>query len=356
MSILRTAMIRAMTPSFEAVLAQYDYLLPQELIAQAPASPRDSAGLLVHDRKTGSTDWSTFAHIGEYLPPASVLVMNETKVIPAKMELERATGGRVSALAIGTTETAVRVMANRKLTTGEVLQLGTQAKFTVAGSDDRYWLLQPSFPLSELDRVLEAAGSMPLPPYIKHTPLSPAQQRDEYQSVFARNPGSIAAPTASLHFTDALLESLRARGIRTAFVTLHVHLGTFAPLTAEQWKSGKLHVEYFSIAPETAALLNDAKAKGQTIVAVGTTSVRALESATTNGKITLHEGTTDLFIREGYAFSMVDALITNFHVPKSSLLMLVAAFTGRERMLQLYQQAIAKRMRFFSFGDAMLIR
>lgn len=345
-----------MAPSFEAILAQYDYTLPPELIAQEPASPRDSAGLVVYDRKTGSTDWSTFANIGGYLTQGSVLVLNETKVIPAKLELVRATGGRVSALAVGTTAAGVRVMANRKLTTGETLRLGAQASFTVTGSDDRYWMLQPSFPLAELDHVLEAAGSMPLPPYIKHTPLSPAQQRSEYQSVFARNPGSIAAPTASLHFTDTLLEALRTQGIRIAFVTLHVHLGTFAPLTEDQWKSGKLHVEYFSITPETATLLNEAKAAGNPIVAVGTTSVRTLESAATNGRIVLHEGTTDLFIREGYAFSMVDALITNFHVPRSSLLMLVSAFAGRDATMKLYQQAIAKRMRFFSFGDAMLIR
>ncbi|HRH93209.1 MAG TPA: tRNA preQ1(34) S-adenosylmethionine ribosyltransferase-isomerase QueA [Candidatus Peribacteria bacterium] len=346
-----------MSPSFEEALRLYDYTLPPELIAQTPASPRDSAGLVVYDRATKQTTWTNFSAIGTFLPNNAVLVLNETKVIPAKMELTRSTGGRVSALAVGTTDVGVRVMANRKLKTGETLTLAEGMTFAVTGDEGRYWMLQPSFPVTELQRVLELAGSMPLPPYIKQTPLSRDEQRREYQSVFARNSGSIAAPTASLHFTDELLKSLNAQGIRTAFVTLHVHLGTFAPLTPEQWESGHLHVEYFSMTDETADLLNAAKKKGDPIVAVGTTSVRTLESASDeHGVLTQRNGTTDLFIREGYRFNFVDAMITNFHVPQSSLLMLVAAFTGRDAMLNLYKQAIEKQFRFFSFGDAMLIR
>ncbi len=346
-----------MPQSLDDALRLYDYTLPPELIAQAPASPRDSAGLVVYDRATEQATWTCFSAIGNFLPKNAVLVLNETKVIPAKMELTRATGGRVSALAVGTTDMGVRVMANRKLKVGETLLLSQEATFTVLGDEGRYWLLKPSFPVAELQHVLELVGSMPLPPYIKKTPLSPDEQRREYQSVFAKHSGSIAAPTASLHFTDELLASLKAHGIRIAFVTLHVHLGTFAPLTEEQWQSGKLHVEYFSMTEETATMLNTAKKNGDPIVAVGTTSVRTLESASDeHGKLVLHNGTTDLFIREGYTFNFVDAMITNFHVPQSSLLMLVAAFTGRDAMMKLYKQAIEKKFRFFSFGDAMLIR
>lgn len=346
-----------MLPSFEEALRLYDYTLPPELIAQAPANPRDSAGLAVYDRASKQTTWTNFSAIGNFLPNNAVLVLNETKVIPAKMELTRSTGGRVSALAVGTTDDAVRVMANRKLKTGETLLLTNELTFTVAGDEGRYWMLKPSFSIAELDQVLDLAGSMPLPPYIKNTPLSAKEQRREYQSVFAKNSGSIAAPTASLHFTDALLKSLNKQGIRTAFVTLHVHLGTFAALTEEQWQNGHLHVEYFTMTGDTAAMLNAAKKNGDPIVAVGTTSVRTLESAADeSGMLTQHSGTTDLFIREGYQFNFVDAMITNFHVPQSSLLMLVAAFAGREEVLKLYKQAMEKRFRFFSFGDAMLIR
>ncbi len=346
-----------MPTSFEEVLQLYDYELPPELIAQAPASPRDSAGLVVYDRKTKQASWTNFSALGDHLPEHAVLVMNETKVIPAKMELARASGGKVAALAVGTTDMGVRVMANRKLKKGETLALTARATFTVTGDEGRFWLLKPSFPIEELPHVLELAGSMPLPPYIKKTPLSREEQRREYQSVFAKHPGSIAAPTASLHFTDDLLKSLEKRGVETAYVTLHVHLGTFAPLTEEQWRTGRLHVEYFTMTKQTMEFLNAEKKKGHPIVAVGTTSVRTLESASDDtGTIVLPSGTTDLFIREGHRFNFTDAMITNFHVPKSSLLMLVAAFTGREEMMDLYQKAIAKKFRFFSFGDAMLIR
>jgi S-adenosylmethionine:tRNA ribosyltransferase-isomerase len=204
--------------------------------------------------------------------------------------------------------------------------------------------------------VFAQQGTAPLPPYIKHTPLTREQLLTEYQSVFAKDPGSIAAPTASLHFTPELLASLQDRGIALAYTTLHVHLGTFAPLTEEQWQTGRLHQEEYHIDPQTIAVLEQAKRDGRPIIAVGTTVVRTLESATDDaGVITRSEADTSLFIREGYTFRMVSGLITNFHVPRSSLLMLVAALTGRETLLSLYKEAIEKRFRLFSFGDAMLI-
>ena len=346
-----------MSGSFYDILALYDYQFPPELIAQAPANPRDSAKLLVCDRESGQVTDAVFRDIGKFLPADSVLVLNETKVVPAKLELTRATGGKVSALSLGVRSDGVmRALANRKLKMGEFLTMDGDRGFTVVSDQQKEWLLRPSFPITELTSMLERHGHMPLPPYIKHTPLSPEELRREYQTVFAHNPGSIAAPTASLHFTDELLSQLQQQGIHIIKVTLHVHLGTFAPLTEEQWAAGRLHTEEYIIDPHSISALQEAKKQGRKIIAVGTTVVRTLESASDeNGIITRPSGTTDLFIKEGYRFKVVDALITNFHVPKSSLLMLVSAFAGRETIIDLYRHAIADRYRVFSFGDAMLI-
>ncbi len=345
-----------MSDAFDNILRLYDVAVPDRLIAQEPAVPRDAARLVVRKRKTGETTWTTFRDIGAHLPPRSVLVLNETKVVPAKMELARATAGRVSALALGTGEGYVRVMANRRLRIGEFLSLAGPLGFTVRAQEERFWLLEPSFPLAELPVVLDLHGTMPLPPYIKHSPLSRDALRHEYQTVFAREEGSVAAPTASLHFTDALLRELESSGIRIARVTLHVHLGTFAPLTAAQWEAGALHTESYCIPEEAICLLEAAKLAGDPIVAVGTTVTRTLESAADEqGRIVHPAGQTSLFIREGYRFRMVDAMITNFHVPRSSLLMLVCAFAGREETLALYRESVEREMRFFSFGDAMLL-
>lgn len=340
----------------QTLLTGYDYAFPEDLIATSPASPRDSAKLLVFERKTGKTHFTTFAHVGDHLPENAVLVLNKTKVIPAKMELTRSTGGRVNALALGVSGESLRTMANRKLKLGEYLTLHDKKGFTVTGDEGRHWLLTPDFPIAELNAVLDRHGHMPLPPYIKRTPLTPEELRREYQSVFASDEGSIAAPTASLHFTPELLDSLRISGIRIAEVTLHVHLGTFAPLTDEQLKTGLLHEEAYRIDAKTRQMLETAKQNGDPIIAVGTTVVRTLESASgEGGKIVEPEGRTRLFIREGYEFTMVDHLITNFHVPRSSLMMLVAAMTGRETLMKLYLEAIERKFRLFSFGDAMLI-
>lgn len=342
--------------NFEQTLALYDYALPAHLVAQAPASPRDSAKLLVASRSSAEVHTDTFKNLATYLPKNAVLVFNETKVIPARMRLTRSTGGIAEVLYVETRGENILALSNRRITLGERLSIGNGHQFTVQGNEGKCWILKPSFPLIELAETLEQYGSTPIPPYIKKSPLSERQLRTEYQTIFAKEKGSIAAPTASLHFTDTLLADLKARGIDTAFLTLHVSLGTFAPLTEEQFTAGMLHTESYVIDKKTAAMLNDAKAAGCPIIAVGTTVTRTLESAAdASGKITSLGGKTHLFIREGTAFKFVDGMITNFHVPKSSLMMLVSAFFGRERLLELYQRAINEEFRFYSFGDGMLL-
>ncbi len=342
--------------SLSDALSLYDYTLPSALVAQEPSRPRDSAKLLVYRRETQKIHDVQFRDIGRFLPPRSVLVLNETKVIPAKLTAVRASGGKIALLYLEHDGRYLRVLSNRRLRIGETLQLADDASLVVKSQDENVWLLEPSFSLSQLNLFLDRLGSAPLPPYIKRSPLSSDELRREYQSVFAREPGSIAAPTASLHFTQELLESLRDSGVRMARVTLHVHLGTFAPLTEEQWEQGRLHTEHYHMDGATVTLLEEAKSAHAPIIAVGTTVVRALESASDeNGKVIHPSGTTNLFIRENYKFRLVEGLITNFHVPRSSLLMLVSALTGREKLMNLYRHAISRQYRFFSFGDAMMV-
>ncbi len=339
----------------DAALAPYDYQFPQELIAITPAQPRDSAKLLVHDRSSNQTSFSAFSHITDYLPRNAVLVFNRTKVIPARMHLTKDTGGAIEALYLGTKSDALHVMASGKIAEGDRLVWQDGHTFTVRKRDGKYAELQPSFLMSDLHALLERFGETPLPPYIKDSPLSETEKRSEYQTVFATDAGSVAAPTAGLHFTPELLKKIEAHGCSIAFVTLHVNLGTFAPITEEHIKNKKLHEEWYEIDPETAAFLNQAKAEGRPIIAVGTTSVRTLESATIDHQLQHLSGITDIFIDEHDQLQFVDGLITNFHVPKSSLLMLVSAFVGRETLLDLYSQAIERKFRLFSFGDGMMI-
>lgn len=340
---------------FQELLSSYDYSFPQELIAKEPASPRDSARLLIYNRATETTAFDTFAQIDRYLPPNAMIVFNRTKVIPAKLTLKKITGGLISALLLSVQPETISVLASGTLKHGDKLIWQGGHSFTVIVRKDQEALLKPSFPMTELRDLLETFGETPLPPYMKDSPLPEERRRSEYQTVFAREEGSVAAPTAGLHFTEELIKKLEQSGRGVRFVTLHVHLGTFAPLTEEQWKLKKLHTEYYSIDPETADDLNDAKAGARPIVAVGTTTVRALESASGGSEILRPTGSTDLFISEADRLHFADHLITNFHVPCSSLLMLVSAFTGREKLLKLYEQAIRERMRLFSFGDGMLV-
>lgn len=347
----------------DSILAPYDYTFPERLIANAPAQPRDSARLLIYDRRRTDEHamvFDTFHNILDYLPHNAVLVFNQSKVLPARMMLTKNTNGIVEALYIGTDTPHVRVMASGKIKTGDVLTWKDGHTFTVNKRDGKFATLTPSFPVEDLFNLLEQYGETPLPPYIKNSPLSEQDRRKEYQTVYAQELGSVAAPTAGLHFTPELLSSLKDAGIAIAYVTLHVNMGTFAPLTEEHLEQKKLHEEFFDIDAQTATLLNDAKKNGRPIIAVGTTSVRTLESATEKtgehaGTIHRLSGITDIFITEKDALHFVDGLITNFHVPKSSLLMLVSAFTGRTKLLELYKEAIQRDFRLFSFGDGMLI-
>lgn len=390
-------------------LSKYDYHFPKELIAQSPASPRDTARLLVYDRKTKRTRFDTFLNLPKYLPPRSVLVFNQTKVIPARIEVKKETGGKAVLLYISHGQKLVTVLSDRRLEIGTTLKLSPRLAFRVQSQQGKYCFLAPSFPLSSLIAILVRCGRTPLPPYITHAPLSERRLRKEYQTVFAKTLGSVAAPTASLHFTKRLLKKLRNAGHDVRFITLHVGLGTFAPLTEENLKTGTLHEEHFSIDSATARSLTRAKREVRPIIAVGTTVVRALESSvqprmedegwpqrkvsrklrghgappsgasaaesqavsrtpggtTASFRADIPSGrriwisecgvSTNLFIRPGYRFKFVDGLITNFHVPRSSLLMLVSAFAGRQTTMRLYQTAIAENFRLFSFGDGVLI-
>lgn len=352
--------------TFEEILSTYDYTLPEELIANAPAHPRDSAKLLAYDRTKKVFKDAIFRDITTLVPPNTLFVLNDTKVIPARLPVKRNTGGIVKLLILKANEDGIRALSPKILKEGEILTIDDAHTLTVDRRDDDAWILTPNFPMESWSTLLDSKGETPLPPYIKHCPLSERQRREEYQTVFAATPGSIAAPTASLHFTPELLSSLRANGMQTATVTLHVHLGTFAPLTEDQWNTGKLHKETYDIAPDQATIIIQALKDGRPVIGVGTTAVRTLESAFNAQKqLVRPSGITDIFIRpaslgsaaagEGYRFHVVNGMITNFHVPKSSLLMLVAAFMGREKLLELYAHAIEQKYRFYSFGDAMLI-
>lgn len=341
--------------TLEEILAPFDYPFPPELIAREPAHPRDSARLLVHDRTTNQTSFDTFTNITKYLPKNAVLVLNQTKVIPARFRVRKITGGEIEVLYIGLHHRQLHVMASGMMRAGDKLIWKDGHYFVVEQRDGKYAILKPSFPIDDLPKLLDAYGETPLPPYIKNSPMTEEERREEYQTVFARDPGSVAAPTAGLHFTPELLQRIKDHGCDLTTVTLHVNLGTFAPLTEEHIKNKKLHEEAYDIDPETAAFLNKAKKEGRPIIAVGTTAVRTLESASVMGHLSNLSGITSIFIDEQDKLEFVSGLITNFHVPKSSLLMLVSAFVGREKLLDLYAQAIEKEFRLFSFGDGMLI-
>ena len=341
--------------NFDKLLSQYDYNYPKELIAQAPAHPRDSAKLLIYNRQTQAVIFDTFKNIGKYLPKRSVLVFNETKVVPARLSVTKESGGKAEILYIDQDKKFIKVIADRKLTVGSILSIKTKPYFKIHHQQEQFYFLEPLFPINKVGDILNKFGNTPLPPYIKHTTLKENKLRLEYQSIFAKKGLSVAAPTASLHFTRPIINKLKKQGIEVEVITLNVNLGTFAPLKEENLKTKTLHYEGYEISKTVAQKLNKAKQQGRLIIAVGTTVVRTLESAAQNLKLKKLSGQTNLFIQEGYNFQIVDGMVTNFHVPKSSLLMLVAALIGRKQLLNVYQQAINKNMRLFSFGDGMLI-
>lgn len=333
------------------------YELPPELIAQTPLERRDSSRLLVLNRKDGSVEHRHFHDILDYLRPGDCLVLNNSRVLPARLLGKRASGGAVEVLLLkdtGADTWECLTKPGRKTPVGTELSFGEGLlRATVVGAkEDGNKLVQFHYTGIFLE-LLEQLGKMPLPPYIKEE----LQDQERYQTVYSKVNGSAAAPTAGLHFTPELLAAIEAKGVKLAWVTLHVGLGTFRPVKAEEITEHHMHSEFCMLSAETAGLLNETRAKGGRIVCVGTTSCRTLESfADESGHFAERSGWTDIFIYPGYRFKAMDALITNFHLPESTLIMLVSAFAGREKVLNAYRIAVEQRYRFFSFGDAMFIR
>ncbi len=338
--------------------AAFDYSLPPELVAQSP-TPRGAARLLVVPRDGGPFRHQSVADFTSHLDRDDLLLLNDTRVLAARLEARRASGRRfevllLEPLASGCWEALLRPSARARV--GECLTLADGGQITLAERlGDGRWRLTFADPVSE--ERLEAIGAPPLPPYISRPDGPTAEDRAAYQTVFARAPGAVAAPTAGLHFTAAMLADIAARGVEPHFVTLHVGIGTFRPVTAVRLADHRMHSERYCFTDDTAAAVNRAMSEHRRIVCVGTTSVRALEGALAAGAGRVAPGwaTTDIFITPGYRLRGVGALLTNFHLPRSTLLMLVSALAGRERVLAAYAEAVGERYRFFSFGDAMLV-
>ena len=335
-------------------LEDFDYALPRELVAQRPTDPRSASRLLrLADASLSDHSFSVLAH---FLAAGDVLVFNDTRVIKARLFGEKSSGGRIEILVervLNDHEALAHVRANRAPRSGARLWLAGAVQATVAQRQGDLHLLRFDSPKHVFD-LLEEYGSVPLPPYINHRPDATDQER--YQTLYARAPGAVAAPTAGLHFDEPMLAVLRAKGVEFVHLTLHVGAGTFQPVRVSDLSRHRMHAERYEISHSAAEAIARAKSRGSNIVAVGTTSVRALESAASDhGEITACAGETRLFITPGFRFRVVNRLVTNFHLPKSTLLMLVSAFAGIEPIRRAYAHAIDKRYRFFSYGDAMLI-
>lgn len=357
-------------------LPDFDYSLPPDLIAQEPAPERDQSRLMILDRKNGTIVHEKFSSLPNYIQAGDVLVLNDTKVWPARLVGKKESGGKIDVLLVrkrdgGTAEeidspmsrdesciwdcfiqNSGKLQPNARLFFDEGIQGELFGK-----SEGGYWRLRLTGK-PNLDESLARIGYPPLPPYIKRNPRQDRKKGDaeRYQTIYARKSGAIAAPTAGLHFTESVLEEIRLRGGRIALLTLHVGVGTFLPVKTDPVENHRLESEVFDLPRETAETINQAKGEGKRVFAVGTTVVRTLESCVSaSGRIYSKKGQTELFILPGHRFHAVDALITNFHLPRSTLLMLVAAFAGRERILTAYEEAIKERYRFYSYGDAMLI-
>ena len=334
----------------------FDYELPEELIAQDPLADRASSRLLVLNKNTGGVSHHVFREIRDMIAPGDCLVINNTRVIPARLfGTRKGTGAVIEVLLLKRLENNVwetLVRPGKKAKPGTVIEFGSRMTGTVTDIvEDGNRHIRFDFD-GIFEEILDELGEMPLPPYITHK----LQDKERYQTVYAKYDGSAAAPTAGLHFTKELLEGLRARGVRIAEVTLHVGLGTFRPVKVETVEDHHMHSEYYEVSAEAAELVNRTRAEGKKVIAVGTTSCRTLESAAAeDGTLQAGSGWTDIFIYPGYRFRLVDELITNFHLPKSTLMMLVSALAGREHILAAYREAIRERYRVFSFGDAMFI-
>jgi S-adenosylmethionine:tRNA ribosyltransferase-isomerase len=337
--------------------SEFDYELPSELIAQKPIADRDRSRLMVVNRDSGTITHNMFCDITKYIGEQDVLVVNNTRVIPARLQARRSTGGKIEVLLLkdlGDDKWECLVKPGAKAKAGEILTVKSNGKkmtgkvisTTSFGGRVISWTYK-----GEWKDLIEALGDIPLPPYI-HEPL---EDKTRYQTVYAQMPGSAAAPTAGLHFTPELLDKIRSMNVAVKSITLDVGLGTFRPVKEELLENHVMHKERFEISPGVAGTVNNVKKRGGNVIAVGTTVVRALESSASEGKVKPFSGETGLFIYPSYSFQVVDRLLTNFHLPKSTLLMLVCAFAGKELIMKAYKQAIQERYRFFSFGDAMLI-
>ena len=337
--------------------SDFNYQLPEELIAQTPLERRDSSRLMTLDRNTGAWEHHHFYELPDFLNPGDCLILNDSRVLPARLLGQRLPGGGACEVLLlidrGEKTWECLVRPGRHMREGAKLSFGNgelTAEVTKVLPDGNR-LVRFDYEGIFLE-VLEHLGKMPLPPYIKEE----LQDQERYQTVYSREVGSAAAPTAGLHFTKELLEKIREKGVNEAFVTLHVGLGTFRPVKAEEVTEHHMHSEFYMVEEDQAKLINETKTKGGRIIAVGTTSCRTLESATgEDGILKAGSGWTEIFIYPGYQFKLIDCLITNFHLPESTLVMLVSALAGREHVLKAYEEAIKERYRFFSFGDAMFI-
>ena len=335
--------------------SDFHFDLPNELIAQAPLPERSASRLLVLDAVADCINDAQFRDLVELVHPGDLLVFNDTRVIPARLFGRKSTGGEVEVLierVLGTHEVRAQMRASKTPKEGTRLELGDGVPATVLGRDGEFFILRFDTP-EPLESVLHRIGHMPLPPYIKREDQHDDHSR--YQTVFAREPGAVAAPTAGLHFDAPLLDALAARGVHFGHVTLHVGAGTFQPMRVDSVHDHRMHSEWLNVGAELCEKIKATRTAGHRVIAVGTTVVRALESASRDGVVQPFAGETQIFIFPGYRIRSVDAMITNFHLPESTLLMLVSAFAGRERVLAAYRHAVATKYRFFSYGDAMFI-
>jgi len=342
-----------------------DYYLPPELIAQKPADVRSESRLLILERDSGRITDSTFSKIGDFLRKGDCLVLNDTRVLPARFFAKRTTGGKLEGLFLSESSAClweVMLKGAGKVKVGEQIALKnkTDEDFCEAKVQERKGEGLFKLKIScdgDYETILEEVGFAPLPPYIKRgSDIEQAKiDKERYQTVYAEAAGAVAAPTAGLHFTKEMIEQLKDKGMKFAHVTLHVGMGTFKPVTAETLEEHKMHSEWFSIGEDAANLINETKKNSGRIIAVGTTSVRTLESAAEQGRVKAMSGATEIFIKPGYEFKIVNAMVTNFHLPKSTLLALVGAFAGLDKIFSAYNHAIEQRYRFYSYGDAMLV-
>lgn len=336
------------------LVTDFDYDLPQELIAQHPMEPRDHSRLLVVDKKTGEIEHKHFYDLVNYLKPGDVLVFNDTRVIPARLHGTKDTGAHVEVFLLtrrDATDWEVLVRPGKKLQVGAKINFSDELSCEVIEHTDFGGRVVRFKYDGIFEEILDRLGETPLPPYI----TAPLEDKERYQTVYNRERGSAAAPTAGLHFTKELLQKIKDIGCEEVFVTLHVGLGTFRPVSEAKIEDHKMHKEFYTVSQEAADAVNKAKAEGRRIIAVGTTAVRTLEAAGADGQLHAGSSWTNIFIYPGYEFRLVDDLVTNFHLPQSTLLMLVSTLSTREIMLQTYKKAVEEKYRFFSFGDAMFI-